>query len=114
MVISPALPAILCSSVVRSGSNQPVAEVPSDAERMAVPILGLVAFRTHRGEPASAILDTNGVWRCPTLPVLDRVLNTLFSPGEVADRDDFAFGRAELERVAGWIKGEVQYSLDLN
>ena len=68
--------------------------------------LGRVAFRTHRGEPAEAILGANGVWRCPQLPVLDRVLNGLFAPGR--DEGSDGSGRAELARVAAWIHGEVR------
>ena len=37
--------------------------------------IGVVVFQTHKGERAEAILDVEGVWRCPRLPVLDRVLN---------------------------------------
>lgn len=65
-------------------------------------MIGIVRFTTHRGESAEAILDDDGRWRCPRLPVLDRVLNILFDP-----RRDEADGQAALHRVAAWLKGEV-------
>ena len=106
MVISYPQPTVLRSSAPRSLSSEPV--VMDEPKPAPVQILGRVAFWTHRGEPALAILDTYGVWRCPHLPVLDRVLNTLFRPDEAISLNDPAFGRAELERAASWIKGEVQ------
>ena len=106
MVISPPQPAILRSSALRSVRSQPAALVDLDSNLVAIP--GKVTFRTHRGEPASAVLGADGVWRCPELPVLDRVLNTLFRPGETVRRNDPALGRAELARVAGWIKGQIE------
>lgn len=71
------------------------------------PILGVVIFTTHRGELAEAILDGEGRWSCPRLPVLDRVLNILFEPGKEAG-GGIPFGHAELDRVAAWIKGRVR------
>jgi len=76
------------------------------ARPVTAPPLGRVRFTTHRGEPAEAILDVGGIWRCPQLPVLDRVLNALFAP--VGDDADVAFGQPELIGVATWIKGEVR------
>ncbi|WP_169977785.1 hypothetical protein [Tautonia rosea] len=69
-------------------------------------ILGKVVFQTHRGEPAEAILDHQGRWCCPQLPVLDRVLNILYEPGRVPG-GNLPFGYAELIRVAAWLKGHV-------
>ncbi len=69
--------------------------------------LGLVVFKTPRGEPAAAILDATGTWHCPKLPVLNRVLNILFNPARGVGGDE-PFGHAELRRVAAWIKGEVR------
>lgn len=69
--------------------------------------IGIVAFRTHRNEPAEAILDLEGIWRCPKLPVLDRVLNALHEP---KSNPDTSFGHAELLRVAAWLKGEARIS----
>ena len=94
-------PAILS---VQSGSvREPGSQVASGPK----PILGVVIFTTHRGELAEAILDGEGRWRCPRLPVLDRVLNILFEPGREA-RGGIPFGHAELDRVAAWIKGRVR------
>ena len=70
-------------------------------------IIGRVIFRTHRGERAEAILDVEGQWRCPRLPVLDRVLNILFDPTRDAMRSA-PFGHDALRRVADWIKGAVE------
>lgn len=68
------------------------------------PNIGVVVFLTHKGEQAGAILDIEGVWRCPELPVLDRVLNALHRPKH--DSGDYVpFGLAELMRVAAWLKG---------
>jgi hypothetical protein len=64
----------------------------------------VVAFLTHRGEQAEAILDIEGVWCCPKLPVLDRVLNALHAPRRDSGHD-VPFGLAELIRVAAWLKG---------
>jgi hypothetical protein len=74
---------------------------------VARPCIGVVIFTTHRGERAEAILDSEGRWRCPRLPVLDRVLNILFEPARQA-RGSAEFGHAELDRVAAWIKGRVR------
>ena len=70
-------------------------------------MIGLVRFRTHRGEPAEAILDQGGRWRCPRLPVLDRVLNILYAPGD-RPTNGTPFGHAELHRVAAWLKGTAE------
>jgi hypothetical protein len=69
--------------------------------------IGTVVFLTHKKERAEAILDAAGKWRCPELPVLDRVLNALHEPKRDARRD-MPFGYAELIRVAAWLKGEVR------
>ena len=106
MVISPPQPAFLRSNAFRSARNQDVILVHAEPE--PVRDLGRVVFRTHRGQPAAAILDARGVWRCPELPVLDRVLNTLFRPGETVSAADHGFGKFQLEQVAGWIQGEVR------
>ena len=71
------------------------------------PIIGLVIFTTHRGERAEAILDGEGRWRCPELPVLDRVLNLLYVPRREAEGVS-PFGHDQLGRVAAWLKGEVR------
>jgi hypothetical protein len=68
------------------------------------PYVGMVVFLTHKGEQAEAILDIEGVWRCPKLPVLDRALNALHAPKQDSF-DDVPFGLAELMRVACWLKG---------
>ena len=79
---------------------------PTDRVRHHVrePNIGVVVFRTHKTEQAEAILDVEGVWRCPKLPVLDRVLNALHEPRRDAGTD-IPFGHAELIRVAAWLKG---------
>jgi hypothetical protein len=69
--------------------------------------LGVVVFLTHKRERAEAILDREGTWRCPKLPVLDRVLNALYAPSKGVATDP-SFGEAELIRVAAWLKGEVR------
>jgi len=66
--------------------------------------IGVVDFPTHRGEPAEAILDGEGRWHCPQLPVLDRVLNILFDPRGRGE-DGAPFGVEELRRVAAWLRG---------
>ena len=68
---------------------------------------GIVVFLTHKRERAEAILDREGIWRCPKLPVLDRVLNALYAPSKGVATDP-RFGEAELIRVAAWLKGEVR------
>jgi hypothetical protein len=68
------------------------------------PNIGVVVFLTHKREQAEAILDIEGVWRCPKLPVLDRVLNALHKPRRDAT-GTVPFGHAELIRVAAWLKG---------
>lgn len=68
------------------------------------PNIGVVVFLTHKGEQAEAILDIEGVWRCPKMPVLDRVLNALHAPKHDSG-DDVPFGLAESLRVAFWLKG---------
>jgi hypothetical protein len=68
------------------------------------PSIGVVVFVTHKGEHAEALLDIEGMWRCPKLPVLDRVLNALHAPRRDSE-DDVPFGLAELMRVAAWLKG---------
>ena len=83
---------------------EPAVTVSSGAE----PIVGLVVFTTHRGERAEAILDGEGRWSCPKLPVLDRVLNILFEPRREGTSP---FGHAELHRVAAWIKGSVRLGI---
>lgn len=80
---------------------RPTAEVRVPVREAGI---GEVVFLTHKGEQAEAILDLEGVWRCPKLPVLDRVLNALHSPRQDS-RDDVPFGLAELLRVAAWLKG---------
>ena len=70
-------------------------------------IIGMVIFTTHRGERAEAILDVEGRWRCPRLPVLNRVLNILFDPRR-EEMGDGPFGQEALRRVAAWLKGVVQ------
>jgi hypothetical protein len=71
------------------------------------PIIGMVIFTTHRGERAEAILDVEGRWRCPRLPVLDRVLNILFDPAREG-MGGAPFGHVALRRVADWLKGVVE------
>ena len=75
----------------------------------AEPILGMVIFTTHRGERAEAILDAGGKWRCPQLPVLDRVLNILYEP--LPGGAWVPFGHECVYRVAVWLKGvaEIPY-----
>jgi hypothetical protein len=70
--------------------------------------IGMVVFLTHKKEQAEAILDVEGRWRCPKLPVLDRVLNVLYEPKRVAG-GALPFGHAELIRVAAWFKGVVRF-----
>jgi hypothetical protein len=48
------------------------------------------------------------VWRCPKLPVLDRVLNALHKPRRDAT-GTMPFGHPELIRVAAWFKGVVSF-----
>jgi hypothetical protein len=69
--------------------------------------IGVVVFRTHKNERAEAVLDTEGIWRCRKLPVLDRVLNTLHEPSR--NSENLPFGHPELVRVAAWLKGEVRF-----
>jgi hypothetical protein len=71
------------------------------------PTIGLVVFLTHKNVRAEAILDAEGRWHCPTLPVLDRVLNALHEP-QRSSGDDMPFGHAELIRVAAWLKGTAR------
>jgi hypothetical protein len=71
-------------------------------------IIGRVMFKTHRGEPAEAILGADGLWHCPQLPVLDRVLNILHAPSRTEVQDG-AFGHAELQAVATWFRGTAMF-----
>ena len=77
-------PQFLRSNHAVGRSNPALAQPVARPE--APEILGRVRFRTHRGEPAEAILDAQGTWSCPRLPVLDRVLNALFAP-DLAQHD---------------------------
>jgi hypothetical protein len=81
--------------------SPPTAEVQAPVREQNI---GVVVFLTHKGEQAEAILDTEGVWGCSKLPVLDRVLNALHAPKHDSG-DDVPFGLAELMRVAAWLKG---------
>lgn len=72
-----------------------------------VAIIGRVIFMTHRDERAEAILDVDGRWNCPVLPVLNRVLNALYEPRRTSG-GDMRFGHSELIRVAVWLKGEAR------
>lgn len=74
-----------------------------------VPDIGKVVFLTHKKEEAEAILDGEGRWRCPKLPVLDRPLNALYEPGRFP-RGDMPYGYAAMIQVAAWLKGEVRPS----
>ena len=96
----------LCLSglVIPDSSFGPGYESGESATTACEAFIGVVVFRTHRGEYAEAILDVDGVWRCRKLPVLDRVLNTLHAPKR-GSGDDVPFGLAELVRVAAWFKG---------
>ena len=88
------------------------AAIPASVPRpplTAEVVIGRVAFLTHRKEPAEAILDGEGRWRCPGLPVLERPLNALFAPDRQAPGDS-PFGYDVLIRVASWLKGEVRQS----
>ena len=96
-------PVLLAADPADPARLLPAPEPAGSSRSGAVP--GVVVFTTHRGERAEAILDVAGRWRCPKLPVLDRVLNILFVPGAKADSP---FGYDQLERVAAWIKGTVQ------
>jgi hypothetical protein len=73
----------------------------------ATEIIGKVLFMTHRGEPAEAILGKGGLWHCPELPILDRVLNILHAPKPTEGQGP-AFGHAELQKVADWFRGMVK------
>jgi len=75
-------------------------EPPGTPETM----LGLVRFVTHKGEPAEAILDLRGRWRCPLLPVLERPLNILYDP-----RRFKPFGAGALHAAAAWLNGTARF-----
>jgi hypothetical protein len=83
---------------------QPSAPIDRVRHPVREPNIGVVVFLTHKKEPAEAILDVEGVWRCPKLPVLDRVLNALHEPRREAG-GTMPFGHPELIRVAAWLKG---------
>ena len=87
----------------RSGpwTAAPVDPVPQPAGE---PDIGVVAFSTHRGERAEAVLQAYGEWRCPKLPVLERPLDALYGPRRDTG-GDMPFGHTELIRVAAWLKG---------
>lgn len=72
-------------------------------------MLGLVLFTTHRGELVEAILDPEGRWHCPRLPVLERPLNALYDPRRFEPASP---GTEALERAAAWLKGTVQLPPD--
>ena len=67
-------------------------------------LVGVVRFPTHRGAPAAAVLGRDGHWRCAELPVLDRVLNTLFEPRRWGSAGG-PFGVEAVRAVAGWLRG---------
>jgi hypothetical protein len=109
MVPCRCLSAPLTRTLARDGLRESRLGAGSDPSPTpaAEPRLGAVVFRTHKGERAEAVLDHRGRWRCPALPVLDRVLNALYEPGrEPAGAQPF--GLAEMLRVAAWLKGEVR------
>lgn len=70
-------------------------------------MIGEVVFLTHRKERAVAILDDEGRWHCPKMPVLDRVLNLLYEPKRFA-KGGLPFGYGALIEAAHWLKGEVR------
>lgn len=107
MVTTPSRPDLPASDRSR-GLRVRALVAPSGRDPGLAPI-GRVAFRTHRGEPAEAILDAAGTWDCPQLPVLNRVLNALFAPDR-AEVGLSPFGHRELARVAAWIGGEARLS----
>ncbi len=88
----------------RARADTPIEVAPPSCHGTS---LGWVIFMTHRGERAEAILDCEGRWSCPMLPVLDRVLNILFEPGRLAS-GEAPTGHEELDRVAAWLNGRVQ------
>ena len=109
MAATSSRPDLLTSHRPRGLGVGPIAAASGRPDR-PTPI-GLVAFRTHRGEPAEAVLGAAGAWDCPRLPVLNRVLNALFAPDR-ADAGRASFGHGELARVAAWIKGEARPARD--
>jgi hypothetical protein len=81
------------------GEKNPLAEPEN--------MIGLVRFTTHKGEPAEAILDLQGRWRCSRLPVLERPLNILYDP-----RRFKPFGVGALHAVAAWLNGTARFPAD--
>ncbi len=69
-------------------------------------VVGVVAFLTHKKEPAEATLTRDGRWRCPGLPVLERPLNSLYEPARFAAAGR-PFGHEALDQVAAWLRGDV-------
>jgi len=70
-------------------------------------MVGKIQFSTHRGDSAEAILDETGHWSCPRMPVLVRVLDTLYDPRtEGYIRPERA--HEKLHAAARWLKGTVR------
>ena len=70
-------------------------------------MIGKVEFPTPRGDSAEAILDEAGRWSCPRLPVIVRVLDTLYTPRHEG-ADLRVRGPEQLRAAARWLKGTVR------
>ena len=62
----------------------------------------------YRHRTAEAVLDEDGRWRCPEVPSLVRVLDTLYSPRRDGPSPDGQRARRHLHAAARWLKGTVE------
>ena len=72
-------------------------------------IIGVVEFRDHHKRLAEAVLAGDGTWNCPKLPVLNRVLNSLYDPRR-STLASVPFGHEAVRRTAAWLKGTAWFS----
>jgi hypothetical protein len=80
--------------------------VPAIQKRFPI-MIGRLRFPFQK-RTASAELLEDGRWRCPEIPSLVRVLDTLYSPRRDGHPADSQRARRHLHAAARWLKGTVE------
>jgi hypothetical protein len=70
-------------------------------------MIGRLRF-PYQHRTAEAVLQEDGSWECPEVPVLVRVLDTLYSPSRDGMTAENPRGRRHLHDAARWLKGTVE------